>query len=120
MPIPAEPRLADFLRRVNAILADHPAFRHGDNCEFIDNNHPAIIAAYRHDPATPGGGFLVACNFDTQNPQHISIDLQPLLPSPLSPACRDLLSGQIQRIPVGPLDYNFPRAATRCCSSDWP
>jgi hypothetical protein len=99
LPIPAEPRFAKVITQVNAILAEHPAFRCGGNCFFVDGGHPAVIAAFRQDTKTPGRGFLVACNFDTQSPQHITVDLQRLLPAQGPFPCRELISGQSRSYP---------------------
>ena len=71
---PAEPRFAKFITRVNAILAEYPAFRRGDNCLFVDDGHSAVIAAFRRD-ITASLGFLVVCNFDTNNAQRIAVKL---------------------------------------------
>ncbi|MFZ4576421.1 MAG: alpha-amylase family glycosyl hydrolase [Phycisphaerales bacterium] len=81
----AQPRFAKFLAAVNALLAEHDAFRTGSNCQFVDHGHDAIIAAYRRNPGlcfdsrctgpAAEGGFLVVCNFDTRAAQRIEIDL---------------------------------------------
>jgi hypothetical protein len=99
MSIPAEPRFAPFITQVNAILAEHPAFRCGDNFHLVDGDHPAVIAAFREDTKAQGRGFLVACNFDTQSPQRITVDLQrfQLTQGPFT--CRELISGQSRSYP---------------------
>jgi len=96
MAEPAEPRFARFIGQVNAILADHPAFRHGGNCRFVDDAHPAVIAAFRQDTGTEALGFLVVCNFDTRSPQRITIDLTPFLGSDGPISCLELLSNETQ------------------------
>ena len=75
MELQTEPMFGLFIGKVNAILANYPAFRHGENCLFVDNGHPAIIAAFRESTGNQLYGFLIACNFDTTFGQHISIDL---------------------------------------------
>ena len=99
MEEPAEPRFARFIGQVNAILADHPAFRHGSNCRFVDDGHPAVIAAFRQDTGTEALGFLVVCNFDTRSPQRITIDLAPFLGSGGPISCLELLSGETKSFP---------------------
>jgi hypothetical protein len=99
MRVPAEPRFAAFIGQVNAILASNPAFRRGANCRFVDDGHPAIIAAFRHDAGTEALGFLVVCNFDTHTPQRIVIDLAPLLGTEGPFTCCELLSGATQIFP---------------------
>lgn len=76
---PDEPRFAQLIRSVNALLAGHAAFRCGGNCEFVDGDHQAIIAAFRNDPDHPDRGFLVACNFDTMHSQRVTCDLAGVL-----------------------------------------
>ena len=96
MQYPAVPRFAKFIGQVNAILNDYPAFRHGDNCLFVDNGHPAIIAAFRQNTGTQELGFLVVCNFDIHTPQRIVIDLTPFIVIDGPFPCNELLSGQTQ------------------------
>jgi hypothetical protein len=96
MQYPAEPRFARFIGQVNAILNDYPVFRHGENCLFVDDEHSAIIAAFRRDTGTQALGFLVVCNFDIYSPQRIVIDLKPILGTEGPFPCYELLSGQTQ------------------------
>jgi hypothetical protein len=93
---PTEPRFAQFIGQVNAILADYPAFRRGENCQFVDDGHPAAIAAFRRDIGNQAFGFLVVCNFDTCVPQHIVVDLKSILGTDVLFPCSELLSGQTQ------------------------
>ena len=93
---PNEPRFARFISQINAILSDHPVFRHGDNCQFVDGGHPSIIAAFRRDTGTKVVGYLVVCNFDIYNSQHIVIDLTAILGTNGSLSCSELLSNQTQ------------------------
>jgi len=104
MAYPAEPRFAQFIGRVNAILAEHAAFRRGESCRFVDNGHPAVIAAFRGATGTPELGLLVVCNFDTQNPQRIAVDLAPFLQADAPFQCSELISGQTQTFPHARLE----------------
>ncbi|MHC1703678.1 MAG: alpha-amylase family glycosyl hydrolase [Tenuifilaceae bacterium] len=79
MKFPNEPMFASFISQVNTILANYPAFRHGENCVFVDGGHQAIIAAFRKNTGTQVYGFLVVCNFDIGAQHHISIDLTSIL-----------------------------------------
>ena len=79
MAFPAEPMFAAFVTRVNSILANYPAFRHGENCVFVDGGHHAVIAAFRENTGKQVFGFLVVCNFDISSSHHISIDLTSIL-----------------------------------------
>ena len=113
MLYPAEPRFARFIGRVNAILADYPAFRHGGNCLFVDNGHPAVIAAFRRDTGTQAFGFLVVCNFDTRSPQRIAVDLAPFLGTNGPVPCCELLSGATQIFPHPLLELLLPPCAAQ-------
>jgi hypothetical protein len=113
MLYPAEPRFGRFIGQVNAILADYPAFRHGGNCQFVDDGHPAIIAAFRRDPGTQAVGFLVVCNFDTRDPQRIAIDLAPILGTDGPFSCRELLSGETRVFPHPRLELVLPPCAAQ-------
>jgi hypothetical protein len=90
-PRPDNARFGLFIGKVNAILADHAAFRCGENCRFIDGEHPAIIAAFRRD--AEGAGYLVACNFDTLGPQRLEVDLSAELGDTGPFRATELLSG---------------------------
>lgn len=96
---PAEARFAGFITRVNAILAEYPAFRRGENCWFVDNGHSAILAAFRRDSDPPARGFLVVCNFDTSNPQRITVDLAQILNKGGPFGCTELITGDTQVLP---------------------
>jgi hypothetical protein len=96
---PAEARFAPFITRINAIVAEYSAFRCGNNCHFVDNNHAAIIAAFRRDSGTQAAGFLVVCNFDIHNAERIVVDLGPLLNKSGPFACHELISGETLVLP---------------------
>ena len=99
LSVPAEPKYAKFIGQVNAILAEHAAFRCGENCHFVDNGHPAIIAAFRQDHGPDAFGFLVVCNFDIHSPQCIVVDLSPFLTGEGPFPCTELLTGETQVLP---------------------
>jgi Glycogen debranching enzyme, glucanotransferase domain len=99
MVYPPDTRFASFITRVNAILTEYSAFRCGENCLFVDNGHSAIIAAFRRDTGTQAFGFLVVCNFDTVNPQRITIELASLLEKDGPITCDELLSGETRNFP---------------------
>ncbi len=96
-------RFGDLIRDVNAILAAHPAFRCGGNCEFVDNGHDAILAAFRTNPESRAGGFLVVCNFDIHSPQRIEIVLSAVLCEDGPCTGQELLSGAEVRSVTGTL-----------------
>lgn len=78
-----EARFGHLIRTVNGLLAGNAAFRKGDNCEFVDHDHGAIIAAFRRCPDRPSGGFLVACNFDIHGRQGVTCDLARFFGGPV-------------------------------------
>jgi hypothetical protein len=90
----AEPIFDDFLRKVNEILVAEPAFRRGDNCQFVDGNHHAYIAAFRKDRRPGKNGFLVVCNFDIINEHLFELDLTTTLGTDKTIRCTDLLDGE--------------------------
>lgn len=85
---------ASFITKVNNILAEQPAFRCGENCQFVDNDHHAVIGAFRADPIDPAKGFLVVCNFDIADSQGLSVDLASLLGPSVPIHCVELLTGE--------------------------
>jgi hypothetical protein len=108
MAYPGEVRFARFIGRVNAILAEYPAFRCGGNCQFVDKGHPAVIAAFRRATGSQLLGFLVVCNFDTHSPQRIAVDLAFALGSDGPFPCCELLSGATQSFPHPRLELQLP------------
>jgi hypothetical protein len=95
-----EPMFGDFLRKVNEILLTQPAFRRGENCEFVDGNHHAMIAAFRKDSRPGKVGFLVVCNFDILNEHVFEADLSKLLGTEGGVRCVDLLDGEEREFPA--------------------
>jgi hypothetical protein len=89
-----QPMFGDFLRKVNEILIAEPAFRRGENIQFVDENHHAVIAAFRKDTRPGKSGFLVICNFDILNEHPFEADLAEILGTDKAVYCIDLLTGQ--------------------------
>lgn len=112
MQFPAEAKFARFISQVNSILAEYPAFRHGDNCLFLDDGHEAIIAAFRQDTGTQAKGFLVVCNFDIYHIQRIEIDLSPVIETGGPLTCYDLISSQSRTFQQPYLDLQLPPSST--------
>jgi hypothetical protein len=108
MSYPERPRFAQFIRQINGIVAEYPAFRRGENCWFVDNGHSAVIAAFRRDSDAQTSGFLVVCNFDTAGPQHITIELAPLLKRDGPFTCIELLSGDVRIVPHPHVELALP------------
>jgi hypothetical protein len=65
----------DEISDLNQLMEDHSLLRQGGNLHFIDNQHGAILGAYRHsfDPQKPS--LVVLINLDLHHEQ--SIQLQP-------------------------------------------
>ncbi|MBF0366618.1 MAG: hypothetical protein HQK50_13680 [Oligoflexia bacterium] len=74
----------DFRPTITAIhhtMEEHPAlFATGGNLLFIDDDHDAIMAAYRHDQNNPKYGHIILANLDATNKHKISINLKKHLP----------------------------------------
>jgi hypothetical protein len=113
MQFPTEPRFGRFISQVNAILAEYPAFRSGDNCTFVDDGHPAVLAAFRRDTGPRAIGFLVVCNFDTLRSQQIAIDLGPLLGTSGPVSCCEMLTGEGKTFPDSRLNLVLPPCAAQ-------
>jgi hypothetical protein len=110
---PDEPIFGRFIGQVNAILNEYPAFRHGGNFQFVDNEHAAIIAAFRKDIDMQDLGFLVVCNFDIYSPQHIFIDLTSVLGSEESLSYCELLSGETQTIETPHIELQLHQSSAQ-------
>ena len=106
-----EPIFGEFLRRVNEILTAEPVFRRGDNCTFVDNNHHAVIAAFRKD-ARPGKiGLLVVCSFDILGEQPFEADLSDILGKDKPVNCVDLLTGKEHTFSSAKIKLILPKCA---------
>ncbi len=66
------------IKKTNELLETYSAFQLQGNLQFIDSNHPAIIAALRNprDPSEPHG--LVIANLDIHQKQSLTLDLRLL------------------------------------------
>ncbi len=106
-----KPVFAEFLRKINDILAEQPAFRMGENIHFVDNNHHAVIAAFRKDPRPGKTGFLIICNFDIQNEHTFEADLSDQLKTEGTITCTDLLHGGKQTFPDATITLDLPACA---------
>jgi len=113
MVYPAISRFAQFISQVNAILIENPAFRRGENCQFVDNGHPAIIVAFREETGPEEFGFLVVCNFDIHIPQSIEVNLSPFLETNGPFLCTELLSGESQILKNPHLQLQLPPCAAK-------
>jgi hypothetical protein len=100
MIFPSEPKFAPFIKQVNFLLSEYKAFRCGENCHFVDNEHSAVIAAYRNDPEKKNSGFLVVCNFDIYSSQFIKIDLTNYLDDVEHISCCELFRGERMEFPL--------------------
>jgi hypothetical protein len=108
-----EPKIARFITRVNFILTTYSTFRKGENCQFLDDGHPAIIAAFRHDTDMQAIGFLVVCNFDTTSPQYIKVDLSQILGTNNPVSCLELLSEKTINFPDTKLEILLPQCTAQ-------
>ena len=108
MSFPSEPKFALFIRQVNSILTNYSAFRRGENCRFVDNEHPAVIAAFRLDAENQNLGFLVVCNFDIGSPQQIIIDLSFILGTDKPISAQEMLSDETFIFPNPHLELLLP------------
>jgi hypothetical protein len=106
-----EPRFGDFLRKVNDILVAEPAFRRGGNCQFLDGNHHAVIAAFRKDEREGKVGFLVVCNFDILNEHAFEVNLSEILGTGGSIHCVDLLDGEERTFAKAKVSLVLPACA---------
>ncbi len=104
------PLFADFLRTVNNIVATQPALRRGENCQFVDNDHHAILAAFRRDTRPGQSGFLILCNFDISKSHPFEADLSNLLKTDGPLHCTDLLTGEKKSFPTSTLTLTLPPA----------
>ncbi|MCL4222486.1 MAG: hypothetical protein KJZ65_14085 [Phycisphaerales bacterium] len=109
---PDEPKFARLIRSVNELLAAHAAFRCGGNCEFVDGEHDAIIAAFRRDPDRPDYGFLVACNFDIHRSQQVACDLSGVMGPGGRIEGRECLGGRKARFDGPVVSLELPACGT--------
>lgn len=105
---PAVSRFGLFIGKVNDILARHTAFQCGENCQFVDGSHDAIIAAFRKEKGEDTIGFLVICNFDTHKNQYISFDLEAIFGTKAPYSCIELLSDKSSHFENGKIQLNLP------------
>jgi Glycogen debranching enzyme, glucanotransferase domain len=110
---PGSPEICEMLVKVNEILATHPAFRRGDNYQFVDDGHHAVIAVFRKDDQPGKIGYLVLCNFDIMGEQNFEIDLSRVLNTTGPIRCIDLLEKQEITYPSAQVTFKLPACAAR-------
>jgi len=108
MKFPSEAVFGLFIGKINAILANYPAFRRGGNCVFVDNGHDAILAAFRKSTGSQLFGFLVVCNFDIYHEQRIYIDLTKTIETDESITYCELLSERVDSFPGPRFELTLP------------
>jgi hypothetical protein len=106
-----QPPFGEFLRKVNEILVAQPALRRGGNCQFIDGNHHAVIAAFRKDDRPGKSGLLVLCNFDIHHEHRFHADLSELLETKRHAHCVDLMDGRERTFTAAQVNLVLPPAA---------
>ena len=80
------------IKKIHELINDNPLFQTYDNINFVDENHGAIIAAYRFEKDNPQIGYLIIVNFDPQNPYKLKIDFTKRAPDLLSQTLYDIFS----------------------------
>lgn len=65
-----------FITRINELLAAEPAFQQGAAIHFLDQKHPAILAAIRYTPHDMSNIFIVLANLDIHGGHTIGLDVQ--------------------------------------------
>jgi hypothetical protein len=88
-----------FIRRIHQILDEHPAFHQLGNLVFVDDGHPAVLAALRQSPQGIEGGFLIVANFDITRAHTVRLKL-PDDPRPAPLVVTDLLHPALRRIDI--------------------
>ena len=95
MPLSKDSWGIDFgpiVKKIHELIYNNPLFQTYDNINFIDDNHGAIIAAYRFEKENPKFGYLIIVNFDPKNPYKLKIDLSKNAPDLISQTLYDISS----------------------------
>ncbi len=101
-----------FISRINALLAEYPVLRRGGNLVFVDQDHAAILGAYRRPAQAGENGFLLLANLDTGNAQTVTLDLsQQGLALPVG--LTDLLSGETLALDAPRLTVTVPACGVK-------
>lgn len=67
--------IVDQLTRINSILEQNDCLHAVGNIQFIDEDHGAIVGAFRLEKNTAGAGMLLFANLDTTDSHYMSVNL---------------------------------------------
>jgi len=97
-----------FITKVNRIMDKYKVFQTGGNMIFIDDEHEAIMAAYRFDDTSNEQDFIVLGNLDISNQQRISINLDHHIPNRKIHSLEEMLTGETLKPLNGRLEIIMP------------
>ncbi len=66
----------DIIRRFHGLMDSSPVFLQNGNLRFIDDQHHAIIGAWRGESPEAPDGYILLTNFDIHHEQSISLDFR--------------------------------------------
>lgn len=68
------------VKLIHSLMEQYSYLQEGGNLQFVDQNHPAVIAGHRFNPSNQQEGFLVVVNLDTKGNQEIAISCKKCFP----------------------------------------
>lgn len=70
--------IVDRVSRINRLLAETPYLHRAGNLRFIDDDHGAVVGAFRPSGEDAPLGLVLLANLDTKDSHRISVDLKAL------------------------------------------
>ncbi len=91
-------KYSPMIKLINRIQSDYPAFEQGNNIQFIDKGHGALIVALREDHDSGEDRFILCANLDTHGTHTISLDCSAWKKHGLILVLRDLIHQTIKPV----------------------
>jgi len=66
---------SEFIASVNRLLGEYPVLQRGGNLRFVDEEHGAVMGAYRYSETGDEDEFLLFANMDISNPYEVWFDM---------------------------------------------
>ncbi|MBF0206087.1 MAG: hypothetical protein HQK53_04285 [Oligoflexia bacterium] len=92
---------------INRVFDESPVFRTGGNLHFVDEDHSAIMAAYRFNPQNKEQGMIVIANLDTSSKQTLSINIMKHFPFLIGKILLEKISNRNYTVTTGHLDIEL-------------
>jgi glycosidase len=105
--------IAEGIRNINRVLTESPLFHQDGNLEFIDNDHGAVLGAFRRPDRESDKGYLIFANLDVNTAYHLQLDLSSFIKNTRSIQMCDKISGDSCESRVSDIEIDIEHCGVR-------